>query len=213
MNKKTKKGQSNKQSILMVITLVLLAVAGIVLFNYFRDQFYGRVCQDNLRSLDKGLEKYIKKNHAFPKDIRELSKYGVPARAFHCPYDAPGKVSYGFNEAFLNKNFDEIGQKEIAIADSSLPVFSSYKDFAYRHKNGADKYAYVILKDKTVFLYKQPDDQKNSGLLKNKGISNQECWNQYNQKLSHCRALKISDSYYSQCPNDALNQYNQCISQ
>lgn len=205
-----KKGHSNKQSVLIAVTLIVLAIAGIVLFYYFRNQYYGRVSRENLCALAGGLEKYVAKNHIFPSDIKELSQYGVLPRAFHSPYDTPGKISYGINAAVVNKDSVDVVPDEIVIAESKSPVFSSYKDFEYRRKNGLDRYAYVVLRNKTVFLYKDVD-QKVIGQASDKNGSAQGCGNEYNQKLNRCRALKMDDSYFSQCPSDALNQYNHCI--
>ena len=66
-----------------------------------------------------------------------LKRYGATEEIFHCPGDHNGGASYGINGALEGKNWGEVGEHAIVVADSDKYVFHSIDDLSKRHNHKA----------------------------------------------------------------------------
>ena len=66
-----------------------------------------------------------------------LKKYGAKKHVFQCPTDGNGSPSYGINGDLEGRNWSEIGQEEIIVADCDQYVFTAPDQLAKRHDHQA----------------------------------------------------------------------------
>lgn len=62
---------------------------------------------------------------------------GILKNTFHCPADKNGGVSYGINSTLEGKNWSEVGQGVIIVADADNYTFNSKTQLAKRHNHKA----------------------------------------------------------------------------
>lgn len=92
--------------------------------------------------------------HAQFLTYENFKKYGAKQKIFQCPADKNGPASYGLNGNLADREWSEIGNNEIIVADSDSYEFTSSNQLAKRH----DDQAYAIKKSGQIVSLSGADD-------------------------------------------------------
>lgn len=157
--------------------------AAVEIYSLENERFPATLGDLKLEHLQKGYARVIKDNDWWTKisyllvklsSSREayaqmltpdnLSRYGVDAQIFNCPADTNGAPSYGINASLEGKQWSEISDDTVIIADCDSYTWRNTSNFAHRHKKFWKKrFANFTRKNRKIDKIEMCDDDHCDG--------------------------------------------------